>query len=443
MKDRNMKKLIIFITSIFLLFTLCGNDETQEKEINVEKKIEEKLPVIDYDGEINIGLNLPKTGPYKEQGLDELRAFELAAEEINSKGGIYGKKVNLVVKDSKSNPEISKTNVRELIDVDKAVMITGGVSSAVASVTSDICKQKKVLHLIPIAYSNHLTGKDTSRYTFRKSGNAYMCAKTLAKVLTQYYGDGTKYAYIVSNYSWGWSTESSLRNELEKAGAETVLSMKARLGTEDYNEYIELAAKENPDVLVLVLFGNDLVNAIKRCYHMELKKHFKLIVVPLMELNMAINSGIKPLEGIISTTPWYWKLEEFYKETKLFNMKFFEKYKKYPSHASESAYVCLMEYARAVGRVNSFATADVIKALEGHEFFGLKDRELWRDFDHQAIQSMLLIKGKNEDEMENEWDFFKIINDVPGMEITRTKDMNNDRVNLDNRVNSSIIYGMN
>jgi len=62
---------------------------------------------------VKIGLNYPKTGPYSVQGLAQFRAAEMAVEEINQTGGILGRKIELVVRDSKSKAPLSKKNVEK------------------------------------------------------------------------------------------------------------------------------------------------------------------------------------------------------------------------------------------------------------------------------------------------------------------------------------------
>ena len=78
---------------------------------------------------IVIGLNVPLTGAYSEQGIDELKAYKLAIDDINASGGILDKSVVFVEKDTETN---AKAAARILIEEYEAQMITGGSSSAVA-----------------------------------------------------------------------------------------------------------------------------------------------------------------------------------------------------------------------------------------------------------------------------------------------------------------------
>ena len=81
---------------------------------------------------VKIGLNYPKTGPYSVQGMAQLKAAELAVEEINQSGGILGRNVELVIRDTQSKANLSKRNVVDLIDNQGCEMIFGGSASSVA-----------------------------------------------------------------------------------------------------------------------------------------------------------------------------------------------------------------------------------------------------------------------------------------------------------------------
>ena len=118
-------------------------------------------------GSVKIGLNYPKTGPYAVQGLDQWRATEMAVEEINAAGGIVGKQVEIVWRDSESKPDVTTANVTELIDKEGVKMVFGGSSSGVAVACGKVCYSKNVPFFGTLTYSTATTGKEGKRTTFR------------------------------------------------------------------------------------------------------------------------------------------------------------------------------------------------------------------------------------------------------------------------------------
>jgi len=121
---------------------------------------------------VKLGINYPKTGPYSAEGLDQIRAAEMAVEEINNAGGILGNKVSLVVRDSQSKVDITNKNVTDLIDNEKVKMVFGGSASSVAVASAKICQEKGVPFFGTLTYSNATTVEDGHRHTFRECYNA-------------------------------------------------------------------------------------------------------------------------------------------------------------------------------------------------------------------------------------------------------------------------------
>ena len=159
---------------------------------------------------VKIGLNYPKTGPYSVQGLAQLRAAEMAVEEINQSGGILGQNIKLVVRDSKSKADLAKKNVEDLIDNEGVEMVFGGSSSAVAIAGGKAAKSRGKLYFGTLTYSNSTTGVQGHRYIFRECYNAWMGAKVLSEYLKEHFS-GKRYFYVTADYTWGWTTEASIR----------------------------------------------------------------------------------------------------------------------------------------------------------------------------------------------------------------------------------------
>ncbi len=142
--------------------------------------------------DVVLGLNYPETGPYAVQGLDEVRAADLAVEEINAAGGILGKQVKLAKRDSQSKPDVASANVAELIDKEGAAMLFGGASSAVAIAAGKVARSKDKIYFGTLTYSNETTGANGHKYMFRECSNSWMSAKVLSKYLNEHFA-GKKY----------------------------------------------------------------------------------------------------------------------------------------------------------------------------------------------------------------------------------------------------------
>jgi branched-chain amino acid transport system substrate-binding protein len=376
---------------------------------------------------VKVGLNYPKTGPYFSEGLDQIRAATLAVEEINEAGGVLGRKVELAIRDSMSKVPITKTNVTELIEKENVKMVFGGSASNVAIAAGEICQEKGVIYFGTLTYSNDTTGKDGHRHTFRECYNAWMASAALAKTLKKSFA-GKKFFYVTSNYSWGWTTESSMR---KFSGTEDVSVHKqvltpfpnARLT--DFKNALRAAQNEKPDVLVLVLFGQDMVKAVNEVGKMGLKNTMQ-VVVPNLEEHMAEGVGPRNMAGIIGALPWTWRVPyKFgYSNGIKFVEKFAARYGRYPSTSGASAYTILYEWKNAVELAQAFDSPKVIKALEGRSYTSLKDVQTWRDFDHQSVQTVYVVKGNPPEVVDKDkyrMDYFDVIDSMSGEEAAMSR----------------------
>lgn len=375
---------------------------------------------------VKIGLNYPKTGPYSVQGLAQLKAAEIAVEEINQAGGILGRNVELVIRDSKSQADLAKKNVEDLIDNKGCEMIFGGSASSVAIAGGKAAKSRGKLYFGTLTYSNATTGVQGHKYMFRECYNAWMGAKVLSEYLKEHYS-GKRYFYVVADYTWGWTTEASIRKfsrTLDQKRHKRILTPFPGATGQDFKRALYKANSARAEVLVLVLFGKDMAEALKVATEMGLKKKMS-IVVPNLTLGMAESAGPKTMEGVVGALPWSWNIpfKYNYANGKAFVEKFATRYQTYPSTSAASAYTILFQYKDAVERAGTFETKAVIAALEGHKFVSLKDEQVWRAFDHQNIQTVYAVKCKLRREIIKDkfkQDYFEILKAVPGENAARS-----------------------
>jgi len=375
---------------------------------------------------VKIGLNYPKTGPYEVQGLDQWRAAEMAVAEINAAGGILGRPVEIIWRDTQSKPDIATDNATELIDQQGVKMIFGGVSSAVAISTAKVCHSRNVPFFGTLTYSTATTGTEALKTTFRECYDSWMAAKAISDYLKKNYPN-KKYFYITADYSWGWTTEASLRSLTateDEAVHQGVKTPFPSATVDDFNKALTAAQAAKPDVLVLVEFGRDMEVAIRNAATMGLKQNMQ-IVVPNLTLGMAEGAGPKVMEGVVGTLPWSWQIpyKYNYPRGKEFVEKFSAKYNRYPCTSGASAYTIMYEYKAAVERAGSFETPKVIAALENHEYTFLKDKQVWRDFDHQSVQTVYMVKCRPEAEVlkdKYKLDYFEILGSIPGTQAAVT-----------------------
>ncbi|MCL7945842.1 substrate-binding protein [Marinobacter sp. ATCH36] len=377
---------------------------------------------------LKIGLNYPQTGRYKDQGLQQRLGAFLAVDEINKAGGIMGRDLELVIRNTSGEPDKGAKNTAELIDRQGVQMLFGGVSSAVAISSGRAARDRDRIYFGTLTYSNATTGAAGHSHMFREPYNAWMTAKALSQYLTTQHADD-EYFYITADYTWGWSVEESVRRFTNTDDTEAHAGVKTpfpRALITDFREALEQAEQSDAKVLMMVLFGDDMVRALNVAYEMGLTEKMQ-VVVPNLTLGMARQVGPTIMEGVVGGAPWVWSVpyQYDYPRGKEFVEAFSSRYEMRPSTAAASAYSIVYQYKDAVERAGTTNTSDVIRALEGHRYRFLKDEQHWRAFDHQNIQTVYVVRVKPRNEiMADEYssDYFDIIDSMPGDEAAQTRE---------------------
>src|SRR5689334_18676010 len=192
-----------------------------------------------------IGIAVPRTGTYAVQGEDELKGYQLAVEHLNSghplmkqispktTKGVLGKEVKYGVADSSAKPNEAVQAEQRFITENKAVLMTGSTSSAVAVALNKLAQREKVLYVAGISGSNDTTGKDCVRYGFRQNFYGQTAAAAIGPIMVKNFGKTKKAAYLTPDYTYGHTVTKSMQDYLATAGWTTVTNQVAPLGAPD------------------------------------------------------------------------------------------------------------------------------------------------------------------------------------------------------------------
>jgi ABC-type branched-subunit amino acid transport system substrate-binding protein len=242
-----------------------------------------------------------------------------------------------------------------------------------------------------LTHGDEPTDANCHYHTFRRYIDAHMSAKAMASTILKRYGTG-RWFYITADYSWGHSVFDNLTAVVEPAGAKTVDNALLKLGTTDFSGALGKAQAAKPDVLVITEFGKDMVNCVNQAATFGLTKSTK-ILVPLADEYMARGVGDN-IDNVVVTAPFFYAYHaQKYPAAKKFVNDFIAKYGTPPSNGAECAYTSLYQWKAAVEATGSPNPVGIIKNLEGKKFTATKGPEYWRAWDHQGINSVLVMEG--------------------------------------------------
>ncbi len=381
-----------------------------------------------------IGITVPATGTYAVPGEDERKGFELAVEHLNAgdalirqispltKTGVLGKQVKAGYADSEAKPNTAVQAQTRFISENKAVMIAGSVSSAVAVALNKLAQREKVIYLPGISGSNDTTGKDCVRYGFRQCFYAQTAAAAISPVIIKALGQGKKVAYLTPDYTYGHTVQKSMEEYLKAGGYTTVTNQVSPLGAPDFSSYILNIANSGAEIFININFGNDAVVSTKQAKQFGVLDKSTL-VVPYNTPFLAKQVGPDIMKGVYAATDFWWTLESRFPLAKAFVAAFEAKYKYKPEWGANSAYMQVAMWADAVERAKTFYPPEVIKAYEAGKHVQSTVGEVYfRAADHQLVRPVIVVRGKAASDMKGEDDYYEVVEVVDGAPLMQAPD---------------------
>ena len=255
------------------------------------------------DTPIRIGMVDPLTGVYAAPAGNEVMGAKLAVAQMNAKGGILGRQVELLVEDSANDVGTGVQKARKLIERDKVDFIIGDVNSGIAAAIAQVTSEKKILHVVSGGHTDTITGKDCKWNVYRVCNTTRMEANSVCELLYTKYGK--KWHFITPDYAFGHTLYQACSDNLKKLGGTVTGNELTPLGTTDFSAYLIKARAANPDVMLLLVQGSDMINCLKQIVQFGLNRQIHVAGTQQELENLA---GLPPEARIgIWMFEWYWK----------------------------------------------------------------------------------------------------------------------------------------
>src|SRR5271156_6410909 len=308
-------------------------------------------------GEINSYSLLPAfTDPYR-------KGWQLAVEEINAAGGVDGKKLVVISKDDGGKPADAVTAANELVSKDGVVMLAGTFFSNIGLAVSDFAKQKKILFLAAEPLTDAITWSKGNRYTFRLRPANYEQAAMLAEEAAKL--PAKKWATIAPNYEYGQSAVAVFKKILsaKRPDIEWVGEQWPPQGKIDAGAVVEAIAKTEPEAILNVTFGPDLVKLVREGNTRGLFKDRSVVSFLTGEPEYLDPLKDETPEGwIVTGYPWN---AVAIPDHAAFLKAYQAKYNDYPRLGSVVGYAMLKSAAAILAKAHSTDSDKLVDAAEG------------------------------------------------------------------------------
>src|ERR1700751_357628 len=215
---------------------------------------------------IKIGFPMPLSGPAAVYGVPVTKGAELAVQEINAKGGVLGRKLELIERDSKANADEAVRLARELIIKNNVDFLSGTLTSAKAPAVSTIARENKIVFVAPTSKTIQLTSPaNLHPYIFRLASNTDIDGRTGASIIAKWM-DVKKVATIAPDYAYGRDAVAAFVDYIKKArpDSEIVDQQWPKLGQSDFTPFITAQMGKQPQAVFCDVFGGDFVTLAKQ-----------------------------------------------------------------------------------------------------------------------------------------------------------------------------------
>src|SRR5215472_16395085 len=252
-------------------------------------------------GEINSfsGIGAPFTGPYRQ-------AIEMVVDEINARGGVLGRKVEVLFRDDKGQPAEAVKHAQELVASEKVSLIAGTFLSNVGLAVSDWAKQNKTLFVASEPLTEALTWSKGHDHVFRVRPNTYEQGRMLAEKAGRM--KYARWATIGPNYEYGKRAWETFRDRLKelKPDVHVVGEHWPTLGKIEPGPLVTAIMSQNPDALYVSLFGSDWLAFVREAQKRGLFQKIFVVGILLGEPEYIDPLKLEAPEGnLVTGYPWY------------------------------------------------------------------------------------------------------------------------------------------
>ena len=335
---------------------------------------------------IKIGIPCALTGPFAHLGTQTKRAADLYAKEINAKGGVDGRMLEIMTEDTQGNPAVCVRKVQEFVERRGCTIFTGLSVSPESLAVSPRLEEWNALYVCSGAGDGRLTAEALVPNFFRSNASSPMGAR----IVSRYIEDSKikKIYAIGQDYAWGHNSVQVLETEIKRGSKEFVGKIFSPTGTKDFSSYIAKIRASGADAVYIVLTGDDNNAFVTQAAQYRLFEQ----ITPLMEFieYVMVQAVGDAAVGLTGSSRWPFTLDN--PKSQRFTQAFHKAYGVYPDlHAGEQ-YQALDFIVAAIQKTNSTDTAKLRAALEGMEIDSIKGKVTLRKCDHQAVAEGYLIK---------------------------------------------------
>jgi branched-chain amino acid transport system substrate-binding protein len=316
------------------------------------------------------------------------QGWELAQDQINKRGGVLGRKLEIIARDDAGKPDVAIAQANQLVESERVDLLTGTILSHIGLAVADFAKQKKIFFLASQPLTDALIWEKGSRFTFRLRASTFTQAAILAKEAAKF--PARRWATIAPNYEFGQSAVANFKNELKRLrpDVEFVSEQWPPLNKIDAGAVILAVMGDKPDAIFNATFGSDLARLVREGTTRNAFAGRSVVSILTGEPEyLAPLKEEAPVGWLVTGYPWS---EIKTSEHDAFLKAYLDRYKEPPNIGALIGYINTIALARAIEVAGNTNTDDLIKAMEHLKLDTPVGQVAFRANDHQSTMGVYI-----------------------------------------------------
>jgi branched-chain amino acid transport system substrate-binding protein len=344
-------------------------------------------------GTIKIGMPLALTGPLGSVGQQQKRGAEFHTKLLNEKGGLLGRKVELLIEDTVGNPATCVRKAQEMVERHDCRLFTGiTLSSEALAIVPKLAEWNSIF----ISSDNgdgRLTAESFVPNFFRANTSGPMGTRAVSLYLKNE-AKLQKFYAIGMDYAWGHNSVQVFENEIKRLGREFVGKVFSPTGSKDYSTYVTKIRQSGADAVYTVMAGDDNNAFLAQAAQYQLASKMAMFAEQL-ELS-AMRAVGDACVGMIVSSRYAFTIDNPK------NKEFVAAWRKehnnlVPDQFEGEQWQCQQVFEAGIIKAGSIEADKLRPALEDIVIDDIKGRVHMRKCDHQGVQAGFVIKAVKKD----------------------------------------------
>lgn len=409
---------LIFVLSLFTASTVMAQAKPAPAKEPAKAPAKPAAKPAAVKEPIKLGAIYCFAGPCYMYSESAINGIKIAADEINAKGGIMGRKLDVTVRDTEMKVDVGAREVKDLILREKVNFLEGPCSSGVGLAMQVVHAEYKVIRVTTMANTEAQVVDKFTPYIVQIVPNTYYEAIAATRYLNKKVPTAKKFCTIAPDYEFGRREETAFAEEIKRLVPDSEILYEAwpKPGEKDFTAFITAIMAKKPDAVHSSLFGGDLVAFTKQAAPYGFFE--KIPFIALYDLPVLLALGPDAPEGTFGFGRGC-----FFMDPNPKMLEFVEKYRKvrgaYPDSWAVQAYDGVYLIKAAVEKAKTVETEAVIKAMEGISIDSLRGRFFIRPLDHMG--SVPAYQGTIAKDPNYPFKIWKDISRIPGDQVWRSE----------------------